>query len=375
MLYLKVMDKIQKTLSKPFSTMLENYNLAKEVMPPKQKSGHWNVFPEDYEESIKNVDAWETFLRNPISLGFNDNLVGYDNSRFTQTKKYNGVDAWERRKVHNYKNLIEDSLSNPDEQKLANETFNYFLSLCGFDFLKEYSLESMAGSPQRFFIQSGLGSFHANMHDLSLLYYFWKILRATDKLIKTDNPVIAEIGPGYGGLISKAKKKYPKARLILFDLPELSAVQTYFIYNSYPNSKILHLKDLLERGNKIFDEEFDFMILPGWMINQVPDCYFDLIINIRSMMEMSIEVVDFYFKHIHRSVKNNGLFACINRYEKKSNSAENIVMKHYPFDEFWLPLSSEASEIQPHIHELILMRGDKKSNLLKEILKSMPPFS
>ena len=50
-------------------------------------------------------------------------------------------------------------------------------------------------------------------------------------------------------------------------------------------------------------------------------------------------------------------------------------MKHYPFDEFWLPLSSEASEIQPHIHELILMRGDKKSNLLKEILKSMPPFS
>ena len=142
MLYLKVMDKIQKTLSKPFSTMLENYNLAKEVMPPKQKSGHWNVFPEDYEESIKNVDAWETFLRNPISLGFNDNLVGYDNSRFTQNKKYNGVDAWERRKVHNYKNLIEDSLSNPDEQKLANETFNYFLSLSYFSAINSFFLLS-----------------------------------------------------------------------------------------------------------------------------------------------------------------------------------------------------------------------------------------
>ena len=53
MLYLKVMDKIQKTLSKPFSTMLENYNLAKEVMPPKQKSGHWNVFPKIMKNLLK----------------------------------------------------------------------------------------------------------------------------------------------------------------------------------------------------------------------------------------------------------------------------------------------------------------------------------
>jgi putative sugar O-methyltransferase len=359
----------------PFSDMLENFNLAKEVMPPKQKSGHWDVFPEDYEESIKNVDAWKTFLRNPLSLGFNDVLVHYDNSRLSQDKKYNGVDAWERRRVHNYENLIQESISNPEEQNLANNTINQFLSVCGIQFLNNYSLESMAGSPQKFFIQSSLGNFYANMHDLSLLYYFWKISCAADELFKTDSPVIAEIGPGYGGLISKAKKKYPKARLLLFDLPELSAVQTYFIYNSYPNSKILYLKDLLERGNKVFNEEFDFMILPGWMINQVPDNYFDLVINIRSMMEMSLEVVDFYFKHIHRSVKNNGLFACINRYEKKSHSAENIVMKHYPYDEFWLPVTSETSVIQPHIHELILKRGDKKSNLLKDILKNMPPFN
>jgi hypothetical protein len=50
-------------------------------------------------------------------------------------------------------------------------------------------------------------------------------------------------------------------------------------------------------------------------------------------------------------------------------------MKHYPYDEFWLPVTSETSVIQPHIHELILKRGDKKSNLLKDILKNMPPFN
>ena len=58
--------------------MLENFNLTKENMPPGQKSGHWDVFPEDYDKSINSIDNWKTFLRNPLSLGFNDALINYD---------------------------------------------------------------------------------------------------------------------------------------------------------------------------------------------------------------------------------------------------------------------------------------------------------
>ena len=370
------MNKIKKTLPKPFSDMLENFNLAKETIPPsRQKSNHWDVFPEDYEKSMEEIEAWKTFLRNPLSLGFNDVLVNYDNSRFNESKKYKGIDAWQNRKNHNYSDLIEDFNSNPEDEKLVTNIVSTLFSLSGADFVKNYSLDSEIGSPQKFLISSKLGSFHCNLHDLLLIYYFWQISRAADIFFETDSPVIAEIGPGYGGLITKTKKRYPKARIILFDLPEPGAVQTYYIYNTYPNSKILYLKDLLERGNKVFDEEFDFMILPGWMINQVPDKYFDLVINMRSMMEMSLNIIDYYFNHIHRSVKNNGLFACHNRYHKKPHGEEEIMMKHYPFDEYWIPVISQTSVLQGHIHDLILKRQDRKSDFhIKDILKSLPPY-
>ena len=368
------MNKTINSLPKLFDTMLENYNLCKKTRPLGYTSSFWDVFPEDYEKSIGQIDAWTTFLRNPLSLGFNDVLINFDNARYvSQDKKYNGIDAWKNRKEHNFTNLIEERVSDPKEQEIIFKTIEFLFAVCGLDFVKNYSLESEIGSPQKALINLGPEHFYCNMHDLSLLYYFWQISRTADVLLKTDTPVIAEIGSGYGGLISKAKKRYPKARFILFDLPEPATVQAYYIQNTYPNSKILYLKDLLERGDKVFDEEFDFMILPGWMIDKVPDKYIDLIINMRSMMEMSLPIIDFYFTHIHRVVKENGLFGCFNRYVKTYEDGD-IKIKDYPFNEFWAPILSQTSLYQSHIHDLILQKQAKKSDFhIRDILKSLPP--
>jgi len=46
------MTEIKNTLPKPFSSMLENYNLNNKNIPLGRKSRHWDVFPDDYEESI-----------------------------------------------------------------------------------------------------------------------------------------------------------------------------------------------------------------------------------------------------------------------------------------------------------------------------------
>ena len=362
------------TMPKPFSNMLENYNLSKKNMPLGQKSSHWDVFPEDYEESIKQIDAWKNFLRNPLSLGFNDSLVYFDNARFNDNKKYNNIDPWERRKNHDYANLIDEIITDAKEQEDIIKVVNLVFSVCGADFVIN-NIETEIGSPQKYLVKYKSDNFYCNAHDLSNIYYFWQISRAADNLIETDTPIIAEIGGGYGGLVLKAKKRFSKARFIIFDLPELLAVQTYYIYNAFPESKILYLKDILERGNKVFYEDFDFIILPGWMIDQVPDKFIDLVINMRSMMEMSLNIIDFYFTHIHRTVKTGGLLACFNRYHKKSFSEEDIVLKDYPFDEFWTPVISQTSIIQNHIHDLILKRQEKQSDFhIQDILKSLPPF-
>ena len=75
------MKNSEDILPKPFSNMLENYNLCKKTRPSGYTSSFWDVFPEDYEKSISQIDAWNTFLRNPLSLGFNDVLIDFDNAR------------------------------------------------------------------------------------------------------------------------------------------------------------------------------------------------------------------------------------------------------------------------------------------------------
>ena len=368
------MKNSKDTIPTPFSNMLENYKLSKKNISLGQKSSHWDVFPEDYEESIKQIDAWKTFLRNPLSLGFNDSLASFENARYTENKTYKNVDPWARRKEHNYTNLIDEIIVDTNERENIIKSINMVFSICGPEFVIN-NIETEIGSPQKFPAKYKADNFYCNSHDLSLIYYFWQISRAVDNLINTERPIVAEIGGGYGGIITKAKKKYPKARFIIFDLPELLAVQTYYIYNIFPNSKTLFLKDFLERGNKIFYEDFDFIILPGWMIDQVPDKFIDVIINMRSMMEMSLKIIDFYFTHIHRIVKIDGLLACFNRYHKKSFSEEDIILKDYPFDEFWVPILSQSSVIQNHIHDLILKRQEKKTDFhIRDILKSLPPF-
>jgi putative sugar O-methyltransferase len=368
------MNDTKEILPVPFSNMLENYNLSKKIIPSGQKSGHWDVFPEDYEKSIKKIDAWKTFLRNPLSLGFNDSLVNYDNARFSENKKFNNIDPWEKRKKHDYTNLVDEVILDAKEQEGPVRAVNLIFSVCGPDFTIN-NLETEIGSPQKFLVKYKSENYYCNIHDLSNIYYFWQISRVADRLFEIEAPIIAEIGGGYGGIVTKTKKRYPKARFIIFDLPELLAVQTYYIYKTFPNANILFLKDILERGDKIFTEDFDFIILPGWMIDQVPDKFIDLVINMRSMMEMSLSVINFYFTHIQRTVKSNGLFACFNRYHKKSNSDEDIVLKDYPFDEFWKPIISQTSIVQNHIHDLIIKRQTGKSDFhIQDMLRSVPPF-
>ena len=76
------MKKIHNVLPAPFKNMLENYKLALENLSEGQRSSHWNIFPKDYEKAIESIDVWETFLRNPLSLGFNDALIHFDNRRW-----------------------------------------------------------------------------------------------------------------------------------------------------------------------------------------------------------------------------------------------------------------------------------------------------
>ena len=374
------MKKTHNTLPMPFKNMLENYKLASENISEEHKSSHWDVFPKDYEKAIESIDVWRTFLRNPLSLGCNDALLNFDNTRIKNNKEYKGINAWERKKQHDYRELINEiSTDKNDQQKILN-SINLLFSICTPEFVLD-NLQSDVGSPSKALIsmkskneKEKPNNFYCNLHDLGNIYYFWQISRTVDSLIRNESPTFIEIGAGYGGIISKLKKRYPKSRCVLFDLPELSAVQTYYINSEFPDAKVFYYKDLLNVGNDLFSANFDFLILPGVTFEKLPSNYVDLIINMRSMMEMSSTVIKYYFDNIHRAIKNNGLFACFNRYIK-SSSGEKIILKNYPFDEFWSIVISQTSVYQNHIHDLILRRQTEKDDFpIADRLKSLPPF-
>ena len=73
----------------------------------------------------------------------------------------------------------------------------------------------------------------------------------------------------------------------------------------------------MEKGSAILKEDFDFLILPGSVCEDILlEEKVDLFINIRSFMEMPKSQIKTYFDCVHRSLRLNGIFACFNRYSK-----------------------------------------------------------
>ena len=247
------------------------------------------------------------------------------------------------------------------------------MTICGIEFVLS-NLAPDTGSPSTFDFNYKKSepataiSFKANYYDLGMIYYIWQIYRVA-KMYLRKSATIVEIGGGFGGMLAKMKDLFPDTKCIMFDLPEVNVCQTYYLSQRYPNARILGFKDFVQRGPVIFEEKADFLILPGWLIQEMPDGTVDLVVNARSMMEMTPEIIDFYFYQIQRAVPVGGLFANYNRYMKLT------AFKNYPYDDRWRTIVSQTSILQPLLHELIVERTKTPQAFpVKEALKSLMPF-
>ena len=119
--------------------------------------------------------------------------------------------------------------------------------------------------------------------------------------------------------------------------------------------------------------KFDFVILPGYLINTLETNFIDIFINTRSFMEMNRLTVDFYFSEIHRTIKDSGLFYCVNRYQKKT-SGDLIKFKKLPLDKRWNLEISRQSFYQPLIHEALFKRLNFENRSLSLKLSRLKPY-
>ena len=322
--------------------MKKSYSLSKSLIPAHFVSKHWDIYPKNFEKTLFDTNKLSSFRDNELSFKCNDSL--------------------EKRK----KNKALSVLKNLSQ--IASPRFI------------EENKEVKVGSPKTFCVNKKFYDYH----DLFLIYFLYVLSPfINEKSKKTNRIFITEIGGGYGGLAYKIKRLFPNTTCILFDLPEANFVSNYYIKILDSEAKILNLEKILKlkKAKKITELairkndliEYDYVILPGYLLENFVENFVDIFINTRSFMEMNLQTISFYFYNIQKIISSNGLFYCVNRY-KKATSGDIVKFKKFPFDNFWEQLISRKSFCQPMIHEGFFARKESENLMLGKKLSRLKPY-
>ncbi|MDB2411908.1 putative sugar O-methyltransferase [Litoricolaceae bacterium] len=192
------------------------------------------------------------------------------------------------------------------------------------------------------------------------------LTRGTEKIL--------EIGGGYGGFARVIIGALPKlVSYTMVELPLSAMLAAYYLHESTACGIFLNDQEIRAgMGQPIVK-----IYTPNHNIDRSSG-QFDLIINTRSMMEMNLETIAFYFDYINRTLKVGGVFFNINRYVK-ATSGDVVRICDFPYDDHWDLLHSSRAFRQRKLHCIISKRldgssaGDLKSSL--EELAQLPQSS
>ena len=305
-------------------------------------SKHWDIYPKSFENTLFDKGKLSDFRDNELSFKCNDSL-----EKRTPSK--------ELRVLERLSHIVnKDFIEANKEEKIGNpKTFSY---------------------DKKFF----------DYHDLFLIYFLSVLSPFINQKSQKNSKIFTlEIGGGYGGLAYKIKRLFPETTCILLDLPETNFISNYYIKCLEPKAKILNLEKILEQKNFKSVEnlsitksdlfQYDYVILPGYLLENFSGRFIDFFINTRSFMEMNLQTIDFYFSNIQRLISPTGLFYCVNRY-KKSTSGDIVKFKEFPFDKFWDPIIWRKSFFQPMIHEALFQRKMEENLSIKKKLSRLKPY-
>lgn len=147
----------------------------------------------------------------------------------------------------------------------------------------------------------------------------------------TENPVVAEIGPGYGGMSYYMMKRMKNLKFINIDIPETLAIYAYFMSKALPDKKVFWFHEPVKIDGKLL-KEYDILLLPNFMIQNIDNNSVDLFHNAISMSEMSFLTVSEYVKQIQRIVKKYFYHVNIDREGVVNKGHTRILGSKYPID-------------------------------------------
>jgi putative sugar O-methyltransferase len=342
-------------------TVLHNMNTAMSQYSEgnnklhKPDNDHWDAFNDDYFKLISDPYSWNNFRRNGVTCMLETGLYARDRKDYIKNRR-----------------LYPEYYSDAEVAEIKTR-LSELISMAGKDFVDNFT-ECETGSPRHCVINDE----KYNFDDIYNVYALWQIQRSLSK-IKCKPDIILEIGAGYGGLCNKLLDMYPSSKYVILDLPESLAVQHYNLATIDPEKKIVSLKDFKDEkdiAHFLSNEHYDVALVPCWYGDKIKSLKTDLIINMRSLGEMTEDLLHYYFDIIQSSLKKRGVFYCVNRYVFTSSN-HKLKLKDYPFDEDWTFIISQPQWLQTHLHEWVALRERDKnvspSFILESLSERMPP--
>jgi putative sugar O-methyltransferase len=108
------------------------------------------------------------------------------------------------------------------------------------------------------------------------------------------NPVVLEVGGGFGGFSRQLIRMIPGVRYIGVDLPENVVIQSWYLTRCFRQLKVA-FNDI-----SAVDGGADAVILPNWSLREIQPLKVDFVINVHSFGEMSRETLNAYFQQLER---------------------------------------------------------------------------
>jgi len=134
----------------------------------------------------------------------------------------------------------------------------------------------------------------------STLRHAYHAVEMRSLLSDTPEANIVEIGSGLGGQAYQALLMNQKvSKYILFDIPEVAAISSYFLLSSFPNKKVRLFGEGLTSADS--SEDYDIGIFPHFSINQLSALSVDLFYNSCSFSEMDGKSSKEYLSIIERA--------------------------------------------------------------------------
>ena len=141
---------------------------------------------------------------------------------------------------------------------------------------------------------------------------------------------VAIIGDGWGFLTSLIHHFEPRATIFLIDLGKTLTFQVSQLGKAFPEAA-LHL--VAGDGLNPADVgEGALVFCPAESVWEMEAMRFTMFVNVASMQEMTMPVVEEYFRFMRRTLRPGGLFYCCNRVEKVLPCGSVIRLDAYPWD-------------------------------------------